>query len=119
MLNQEPLSPTGQDGDPIPAGCGDGADDELALAFPNCSFTHVLTVISHDRLRATVTILSLLDATGARLTALRVTRVDERLEHRITVSGLRPHEARELSRHLSVLPSVRCALVEHQISRAS
>ncbi|MGI4795709.1 MAG: hypothetical protein ACRYG8_16865 [Janthinobacterium lividum] len=119
MLSEKLFSPVCQVEGADSIGFGDEVEDELALAFPGCAFTYVLTIISHDPLKTTIAILSLLDTAGAQLTGLRVVRVDKRFEHRIRVSGLRPREARNLSGRVSFLPSVACALVEHHIMRAA
>lgn len=94
------------------------ADDELARAFPNCSFTHLLTVISRDQISVAVEALLEVSKTGGRLDSLRLTRVAGKLEHRVRVAGLRPHQARTLSNRLAAVTGVEHASVEHQILQA-
>lgn len=91
------------------------ADDELAEAFPNAEIMHVLSVTSQDQLSVAVTTLEAVRAFGGRLEAFSLARLEGRLDHRLKIVGLRPHEARVLSNRLAALPGVERASVEHHL----
>ncbi len=94
------------------------ADDELARAFPGCSFTHLLTVVSRDQPGVTIEVLSAIEDFGGGLDSLRLNRVEGRLRHRFRMTGLRPHQARLLSNRLAAVAGIEHASVEHQILQA-
>lgn len=98
---------------------GVDADDELARAFPGCSFTHVLTVVSRGQLGVTMDILTAIQELAGDLDWLRLTRVGEKLEHRLRLTGLSPAQARLLSNRLDAMAGIERAIVEHQILRLS
>lgn len=93
------------------------ADDELGRLFPGSELTHLLTVVSHDQLGVAIEALEAIRASGGGLDAFHLTRVGDRTEHRLRVTGLRPHQARLLSSRLAAVPEVKHASVEHQILR--
>lgn len=93
------------------------ADDEFDRLFPGCTLTHLLTVVSRDQLNVAIEALSAIRAFGGGLDALHLTRVGAKMEHRLRVTGLRPHQARTLSSRLAAAPKVEHASVEHQILR--
>ena len=95
----------------------DEADDELDRLFPDSTFTHLLTVVSHDQLGIAIEALSAIRAFGGGLDALRLTRVNGKTEQRLSMTGLRPQQARLISSHLAAVPGVERARVEHQIIR--
>ena len=95
------------------------ADDELDRVFPGCSFTHMLAVVSRDQLSVTINVLSAIRNLGGGLDSLRLTRVAGKLEQRFRVTGLRPRQARLLSKRLADVVGVEHASVEHQILRVS
>ena len=95
------------------------ADDEFDRLFPGSTLTHLLTVVSRDQLGVAIEALSAIRALGGGLDALRLTRVGNKMEHRLRVTGLRPHQARTLSSRLAAAPAVERASVEHQIMRVA
>ena len=95
------------------------ADDEFDRLFPGSTLTHLLTVVSRDQLDVAIEALLAIRALGGGLDALHLTRVGAKMEHRMRVTGLRPHQARTLSNRLAATPAVERASVEHQILRLS
>ncbi len=93
--------------------------DELELAFPGCSLTHVLNVTSRNQLDVAIEILSLIRAAGGVLDGLHLGRIGGALAQRLHVTGLRPHQTRVLANRIAALPGVEHASVEHQILRTA
>lgn len=93
------------------------ADDDLDVVFPGSSLTHVLTIISQDRISVTIEALRTVQASGGNLDAMRLVRMGEKLEHRLRLTGLRPGQARHLSNCLAEITAVECVRIEHQIVR--
>lgn len=94
-------------------------DDQFDALFPGCTLTHKLTVVSHDGLGTAIEVLSAVRAWGGVLDALHLTRVGGKAEHRLSVAGLRPRQARLLSGRLAALPGVERAAVEHCLLRTA
>lgn len=92
-------------------------DDEFEQLFPGCTLTHLLTVVSQDQLTVAFEALLAVRAFGGGLNTLHLTSLDGRTELRLRVTGLRPCQARLLSRWLAAAPGVERASVEHQILR--
>lgn len=99
--------------DPVP-----DPDDELEAVFRGSRFTHVLSIRSGDQLDVALAALQAVQAGGAGLDALHLTRRGDGLEHRLTLVGVRPHAARRLADRIAALPGVETATVEHHILRA-
>jgi hypothetical protein len=95
----------------------DEADDELARAFPGCSFAHLLAVTSGCHLDVAVDILSAVKDLGGELDFLRIVRVAGLLEHRFRLTGLLPAQVRCLLDRLSAMSGIKRATVEYQILR--
>ena len=93
-------------------------DDELESVFKGSSFTHVLSIRTCDQLDVALAALHALRAAGGALDGLHLTRRGAGLEHRLTLVGVRPHEARRLADQIAALPGVEAATVEHHILRA-
>jgi hypothetical protein len=100
-------------------GLCDPEPDELELAFPGCSLTHVLNVTSRNQLDVAIEILSLIRAAGGVLDGLHLGRIGGGLAQRLNVTGLRPHQTRVLASRIAALPGVEHASVEHQILRTA
>jgi hypothetical protein len=94
------------------------AEDELALAFPGRILVHQVTLSGGDQPTLPITVLSLVQAAGARLRAFHLTETTGVYEHRLSVSGLSVNQARRLTDDLRGLPSITGARVEHHLSRA-
>jgi hypothetical protein len=92
-------------------------EDEIALVFPDCDLTHVLTIISSDQLSVGIEALTAVRAIGGRLEALNLSRRAAAFEHQLKVVGLRPRQARLLADRLAALPGVAHASVEHWLAR--
>ena len=92
-------------------------DDEFETAFPGCALTHVLTIAGRDQLEITLEALQAIRSSGADLEALHLDKRGGVWEHRLRLTGLRPHHARLLCNRLAALPGVLRASVEHQFSR--
>ena len=92
-------------------------DDELESVFKGSSFTHVLSIRTDDQLDVALTALQAVRAGGGALDGLHLTRRGGGLEHRLTLVGVRPHEARRLADQIAALPGVETATVEHHILR--
>ena len=92
-------------------------DDDFDVMFPGSSLTHVLTIISHDRISVTIEALTTVQASGGSLDALRLVRMGDKLEHQLRLTGLRPGQARHLSNRLAEITAVECVRIEHQIVR--
>ena len=93
------------------------ADDDLDRRFPGSSLTHVLTIISDDCISAVVEALTTIQASGGGLEALRLTRLGDKLEQRLRLTGLRPGQARLLSSRLADIADIERVSIEHQIVR--
>ena len=72
------------------------ADDEIEQAFPGSVLTHVLEVVTRDRLAVAIAALELIGEAGGRLEALHLARRGDSHDHRLKVVGLRPRQARAL-----------------------
>ena len=93
------------------------ADDDFGRVFPGSSLTHVLTIISNDRISVIVEALTTIQASGGGLEALRLTRMGNKLEQRLRLTGLQPGQARLLSNRLAEIADVERVSIEHQIVR--
>ena len=92
-------------------------EDELARAFPGSVLTHVLSLTAGGQLDVALEALSALKASGASLEALHLSRTGDALDHRLTLVGLTPHQARQVSNRLAALPGVTRVAMEHQLIR--
>ncbi len=92
-------------------------DDELEFVFKGSSFTHVLSITSGDQIDVALTALQAVKASGGALDSLHLNRRGAALEHRLSLVGIRPYEARRLADRIAALPGVEAASVEHHILR--
>ena len=97
--------------------CRDDADDEWAVAFPGCVLTHVLSITTADPLDLSLDALLAVKSVGAQVDTLHLSRRPSGHDHRISVSGLRPRQARDLSDRLAAVAGVASIRVEHIITR--
>ena len=93
-------------------------DDEIERAFPGSTLTHVFTVVSKDQLSVAIETLVAIRAAGGHLGAMRLTRRAETFEHKLTVTGLRPQQARAVADRLAAASSVDHATIEHCLLRS-
>jgi hypothetical protein len=94
------------------------ADDELERAFPGSVLTHLLTITTREQISVVIEALSVIRAAGAALEGLQVSRRAGMFEHRVTLTGLQPQQARLVADRLAGLAGVERARVEHQLLRA-
>jgi len=94
-------------------------ENDLEFVIPGCSFSHLLTIVTADRLSIAIHALQAIQAIGGSLETMRLSRRGEQQLHELRVTGLRPHEARALSDRLAELPGVHRAKVEHHLARRS
>ena len=92
-------------------------DDELERAFPGSVLTHVLSLTTSAGLDVALEALKSLQACGAALEALHLSRSGEALDHRLKLIGLTPAQARHFSNRLAALPGVTQVSMEHQLLR--
>jgi len=90
-------------------------DDDLARVFPGRQLTHVIRVASADQLAVALAALAAVRDGGGELHALSLQRCGDGFEHRLSLTGLKPSEARRLTASIGALPGVADARIEHQI----
>jgi len=73
---------------------------------------HLTTVAGIDAAEMVAPVLN-----GSALVSLHTSRCGDRLQHRLTLTGLDPAGARDLAGRLSDLPGIRHVTVEHVIGR--
>jgi hypothetical protein len=93
------------------------AGGEIEQAFPGSVLTHILTVASDERHAVAIAGLHAIEAMGARLEGLNLSRFGGSLSHRFKITSLGTRAARLLCDRLADLPGVTRASVEHQILR--
>lgn len=92
-------------------------DDEFESALPGMRLINILNVVTVGTTTTVIDILRTVDASGACLEYLNSTRIGEDLYYKLTLIGLRPQQARNLSDKLAAMPEVKHVTVEHYFHR--